>query len=1514
VPNYAEVWYKNLYDGIDLRYYTNEKGLKYDFIVSPGADVENIRLKYIGAEKLEIDNRGNLIIKTLIKDLKDNDLYIYQNEDGFQQKIKGKFVKYDEFEYGFSVESFYNREKPIIIDPVIKLGFSTYFGGSSDDQGRSLGTDSFGNIYLTGTTVSPDFPKTPGANDTSYNGNGDIFIAKFNRTGSKLIYSTFIGGNNQEQTKNLAIDSKGKGYITGQTFSSNFPTTISTFDKQLNGTCDIFVLKLNSMGSDLIYSTFIGGDSHEYGWDIAIDLNGHAFVTGNTNSTNFPITDSAFDKQLNGIINIFVLKLNSTGSGLIYSTFVGGTLSDQAAGIALDSVGNAYITGLAGSKDFPTTPGAFDRSKDSDNPCVLVFKLNYNGSNLIYSTYVEGSMKDEAIDIALDQNNNAIVTGYTWSTNFPTTPRAFDTSINSVGVYNGDIFVFKLNHNGSALNFSTFIGGDRRDEALGITVDSLGNSYITGHTQSTNFSTTPDAYNKTPDFLFEAFMCILAANGSTILYSTYISANNFDMGYDITLDSSGDILLAGITGSSNFPATPGVYSETLNGNNDAFVLKFSVEPRINITSISLFKNTTRTNLIYSKLTPYTFRVNITDTLSLHDLKLVRLILDPLGSNIQLRWTQATNQFSKIFDQNNVINLEPSSKAYNNTWNKWTINFNVTFNWNYPDENFHDVQAYATSIALPTTWLNLTKLYRVENDLIFNGKLSVKGEDNRNISNGALIRGGETLNWTGLMVVYENTTDVYPLENEYNITIWNEGGYAGSDSPYPGTNFSIYTVAASATDIDGDTHIINLSGIPPECDKTNVTFITRIDGDNVTFSNATPDNTTWQTTSNVEVSVNITDIGGSLVNGSSVMYSLSMDNGDTWNDWQTFPGLQSKVSVEPEDIIIFNDGTNNLIKWQAKDTIGNGPVESPEFQILVDTEIIEFSNTSPLSTNVSTTGEVEVGITISDKTSGVNASSIEYKISTDSGKTWTSWTPVSGLSNEKVINITLKLIFPNGTSNRIKWRASDVAGNGPTESGVFIIQVNTWLEKVPIPKVKLWSPPNGSVISSIPLELSWQLLNTKIPDVYYDVYLDIVYPPEKINQSGVINTTVIINDLTNGLTYYWTVLPRTAKINGTCESGVWSFAVNIPIPKVNLISPENNSAINDFQPRLSWGVEYDGTEILSYNVYFGTSEDLELKFENHPSTSCFIRERLVAGETYYWKVEPRAGDYSGPVSETWSFTIKKDYIPHFELELFVSPPIIELPPGDIKRVRAIVKNLGELEDSILLRVEVPPDFGIGAMVDEPSITNAVPNGTAEFYIAVTTSMDPQKDEINLTVVAVSRRATEYELTVEEKVELTVKVLSQEKKDEDEPWLSLSEFWIIFLIIIIILIVLIIVWTFLRHKKRSQETQEETTAEDALTVKPGTVPEAVISVGEAPQTVTQPQLPETTTNIESGQQTQAIVKVPTLANSTAPGQVPETQQIPQVAEVPQLPAAELEKPENTEESAEETTLELDQSMDT
>jgi hypothetical protein len=1109
--------------------------------------------------------------------------------------------------------------------------------------------------------------------------------------------------------------------------------------------------------------------------------------------------------------------------------------------------------------------------------------------------------------ISLDSIGNVYITGQTNSSDLPNTTGAYDQTYNSYLNNTYDGFVFKLNHNGSKLIFSTYIGGNDFDRPRKITYDLNGNLYVAGDTYSSDFPTTDDAFDRTVN-AWDIFLIKLSSNGSNLLYSTFIGGSGHDFSGGIVSDSIGNLFLTGVTSSLDFPNTTGKFN---GGLRDAFLFKFSVPKNININSLSLIFNNTPVNQVYSQLDSYNFRVNITDPISLTDLGIVRLNLDPLGTNIQLLWNRTTGHFSKSNDPNNFITIEPSSNAINKdiylSLCQWTINFNITFNWNYPDENLHDVQAYATSKILSPSWFNATGLYRVENDLVFNGTLSVTNDNNKTIADSELVRGGEKINWTGLTVVYENTTDVYPPADEFNVTIWDGADNYWIDSPLYGENLTIDGAVDSTTDLDGNVHLINLSGIPPECDKTNETFTIRIDGDNVTFSNPIPDKNIWQTTSDVEVGINITDIGGGIVIGPSVKYCLSTDNGTNWSEWIGFPKLNSGVSVNPQEVVFFPNGRNNLVKWQAEDSVGNGPVESEEYRIFVDTEDVIFSNGYPTEKNESPTENVEVGITISDVTSGVDASTVEYAISTNKGTTWGSWVPITGIKDEMNINVSLSLTFPNGTGNRIKWRASDVAGNGPKQSKVYVIIVNTWLMELSIPKVRLWTPPNGSVIASNTIELSWRLANKDLLNVTYDVYLDTVFPPVKINHSGVIDTTVIIYNLLNGVTYYWTVIPKTEKINGSCESGVWSFTINIPIPKINLISPENNSIINDLQPGLSWSVEYDGTEILTYNVYFGTSEDPELEFKDHPSINCFIKERLNDGETYYWKVVPWAGDYPGPVSETWSFTVKKDYLPHFELELFILPPVIELPPGDIRQVKAIVSNLGELEDSILLRIEVPPDSGVGANVEEPCIISVIQHGIAEFYIMVTTSLDAPNEEVILTVIASSRRAPEFGLIVEDEAELTVKILSQEKKDEDNPWLSLSEFWIIFLIIIMILIVLIIVWVVIRQKKTSQETKEETATEDAVTVKPGTVSEAEISVGKAPQTTTSLQLPETTANVESQQQTQTIAKVPTLASSTTPGQVPETQQIPQVTQVPQLPSAQPETAETIEESTElETSI--------
>jgi hypothetical protein len=1302
VPNYQEIYYENLYAGIDLRYYTNKNGLKYDFIIHPGADVEQIRLRVEGSTGLEIDEMGNLIIKTEIKDVIDSGLFIYQNYWNIQHQVRGKFKVYNDSEFGFELLEDYNKQEVLIIDPTIELQYSAFIGGNAFEEGYAIDIDSKGDAFVTGHTSSIDFPNTTGAFDRTYNDNGnfwDIFILKLNQNGSNLIYSTYIGGNHIEHSRDITVDLAGNAFIVGQTSSSDFPTTLGAFDTTFNVSIDTFTLKLNQTGSSLIYSTYVGGDAQDWGAGIAIDSFGNAFVAGGTQSGNFPTTKNVYDIIPN-YTECFVFKLNQDGSDLIYSTFIGGSYYDQGLSITVDTNGTAFVTGITNSSDFPTTVGAYDTILNGHR-IIFVVKLNWNGSKLIYSTFVDGNGFHQLSKIAHDLEGNVYVTGWTNSSNFPTTVDAYDPTFN--GAFDG--FVFKLNNNGSKLIFSTYIGGSKIDQFLDLVVDTFGRVYLVGCTRSLDFPTTKDAYDNKYDN-FEVFFLILNSNGSMIEYSTFIGGSKNELGMGIVKDSIGYVYITGYTNSSDFPKTPGAYNNSLTGLwYDCFILKILFP--INITSIQLLENEVPTNLIYSKLKPYTFRVNITETVSLEDLKLARLILDPLGTNIQLQWNSATDQFIKVNDPNNYVILEQSSKAYNNSIQKWTLDFNLTFNWTYPDESFHDVRVDIISEEFSLIWKNETNFYRVENDLVFKGNLSVTNNENQTIHNYDLVRGGELMNWSGLMVVYKNTTDVYPPDNEYDVTIWNEDGYLGENSPSPGNNFSFLTKISSESDLDGDTHIINISGIPLECDKTDTKFTIRIDGDNVTFSDHKPDNNLWLRTSEVFTTVTITDTGGGNVENSSVMYCMSTDNGTTWSEWISIPDLISAPNIIAQKFVSFEDGFDNLIKWRAADSVGNGPDESENFKILVDTEEVEFTNPWPKAATEFSTEDAIVGITISDNTSGVMAATIDYSVSYDAGFSWKYWRSTKSFQDGNEIKVNLNLTFPNGTDNRIKWRAYDIAGNGPTISDEYNVNINIQ-QPIIHPEIVLVSPENNSKFTTDSVELSWILTDFRLGNVKYDIIFDSTYPPTDKKVENLTTSSLFLDDLDHGQTYYWTVIPKLDGNKGKCLSGVWTFKVEFPLPVVTLVSPKNGSVLQSPKPTLQWSVDYDGIGILNYDIYLDTIKDPK---EFKKSTTLFYvpDSLLEVGVTYYWKVVPWTDDIQGIESEVWSFTINKEYLPVISINLTLMPSTVFLAPESIVFVKAFVTNLGELNDPITINIDMPTQIGVNAFVNKPSTIFISPNG-------------------------------------------------------------------------------------------------------------------------------------------------------------------------------------------------------------
>ncbi|MFX0065906.1 MAG: SBBP repeat-containing protein [Candidatus Hermodarchaeota archaeon] len=566
LPSWKDIWYADLYPGIDLHYYMSEQGLKYDFVVQPGADPAQIRVQISESMNLNIeDHMVSLQPRTHLGrvQFQDTGLQVFQ-ADGPTVSARFRPITGHLNTYGFQVSSF-DPTQALIIDPIWPL-FNTYVGGD-DSYGRKIAVDTASNVYVTGSTSDTDFP-TVNAYDTTGDGSStyDVFVFKLAANGSTLLYSTYVSGSNDDQACGFAVDAAGNAYITGETLSTDFPT-VNAYDATGDGSTqfrDVFVFKLAANGSTLLYSTYVSGSQAEryddVGLGIAIDAAGNAYVTGWTESTDFP-TVNAYDATGDGSADedVFIFKLSADGSNLLYSTYVSGSYRDLGTDIAIDGVGNMYVTGFTSSTDFPTV-NAYDATGDgsTDYLDVFVFKLAANGSTLLYSTYVGGSQTEWCNDfgfrIAIDAAGNAYVTGWTESTDFPTV-NAYDATGDGSSTY--DVFVFKLAANGSTLLYSTYVSGSNDDQAYGFAVDAAGNAYITGGTLSTDFPTV-NAYDATGDgsSTYDAFVFKLAANDSTLLYSTYVSGSQAerydDVGLGIAIDAAGHVYLTGSSMSNAF--------------------------------------------------------------------------------------------------------------------------------------------------------------------------------------------------------------------------------------------------------------------------------------------------------------------------------------------------------------------------------------------------------------------------------------------------------------------------------------------------------------------------------------------------------------------------------------------------------------------------------------------------------------------------------------------------------------------------------------------------------------------------------------------------------------------------------------------------------------------------------------------------------------------------------------------------------------------------------------------------
>jgi hypothetical protein len=457
VPLYAKVKYAAVYPGVDLVYYGQSHQLEYDFVVAPGADPTAITLGFEGVDHVDVDAQGDLVLATADWSLWFQKPVAYQEENGRRQAIAGGYVRKGPHQVGFQVAA-YDPARPLVIDPV--LSYATYLGGRGGEAGTSIAVDAAGAAYVIGQTASSDFPTVHPLQPT-LDGFADAFVAKLTADGAALVYSTYLGGSGDDRGNGIAVDVAGAAYVTGSTCSSDFPT-VHPLQPTLNGggACsqvgtpggDAFVAKLTADGSALVYATYLGGSGDEDGGGggITVDTAGHAYVTGPTDSSDFPTTPRAF-QVTSSSADAFVAKLTADGSALVYATYLGGSNSEGSTGIAVDAAGHAYVTGVTFSLDFPTahpvqaTLGGGVSATGGD---AFVAKLTADGSALVYSTYLGGCSVETGLGIAVDAAGAAYVTGDTSSPDFPAMPGAFQTTLGGGGscgqFLQSDAFVAKL--------------------------------------------------------------------------------------------------------------------------------------------------------------------------------------------------------------------------------------------------------------------------------------------------------------------------------------------------------------------------------------------------------------------------------------------------------------------------------------------------------------------------------------------------------------------------------------------------------------------------------------------------------------------------------------------------------------------------------------------------------------------------------------------------------------------------------------------------------------------------------------------------------------------------------------------------------------------------------------------------------------------------------------------------------------------------------------------------------------
>jgi len=562
VETYSGVLYSSVYRGVDLMFHGNERQLEYDFTVAPGGDANEIKLRFDGVDDATLAEEGSLILHTPAGELRHERPIAYQEKGGARVPVTAAFKELADGTIGFQV-GYYDQTRPLVIDPV--LVYSTYMGGAASDVGRGIVADGAGNAYLVGDSFSSDFLFR------SSTTNSDVFVGRLSTDGLFLTYS-FFGGAKNESATGLAVDGSGNVYLCGTTESPDFPV-VNSVGSALLGTSDAFVVKIAASLQQFFYSSLIGGSGRETGVSVGTDAAGSAYISGRTSSLDFPLVGAIQPVYGGGDSDAFVSKLAVDGKTLVYSTYLGGSGTEdlmERSGISVDTAGNAYVTGDTQSTNFPLKnalqPAKNGNTSTSDG---FVSVINPSGSDFVYSTYLGGTNDDFGLGIGTDPSGNAYVCGSTKSTSFPgsTSTRTSTTT--------SDAFVAKLNPSGSAISYLTFIGGANGNEAANaIAVDSVGRAAIAGSAGDgmTTVHSIQSFFKGGPE---DALVARLGTIGS-VEFSTYLGGSGDDVALGVAFAPSGPaagyVFVTGFTDSQDFLTLEALRSENA-GARDIFIAK-----------------------------------------------------------------------------------------------------------------------------------------------------------------------------------------------------------------------------------------------------------------------------------------------------------------------------------------------------------------------------------------------------------------------------------------------------------------------------------------------------------------------------------------------------------------------------------------------------------------------------------------------------------------------------------------------------------------------------------------------------------------------------------------------------------------------------------------------------------------------------------------------------------------------------------------------------------------------------